>query len=81
MAFALVFIPGKHGTHEYPVDAPTVHAAAAQAIAQHEAHQPKLPDDATVRVILDGASMRQFGYAEINSTKRQWRVRVGRVRK
>jgi ribosomal protein S2 len=41
---------------EYSVDASSVVDAAQKAIAVHEAHQTKLPDETVVTVMLEGVS-------------------------
>ena len=38
------------------------------------------PDDLIVTVIEDGQQAIYYGSEQHNATKRQWRVRVGRVR-
>lgn len=78
----VVMIPAHVGSghHFYEVTAESSFAAAWKALQEHEAHQPKLPDESVLRVIVDGTTPVVWNANEHNDACKNYRDRVGRVR-
>lgn len=70
----------RRGTNQYLVDATSLFDAVRRALAINEERLGRRPDDTFVTVIEDGKQSIYWDYQEHNATKRQWRVRVGRVK-
>jgi hypothetical protein len=68
------------GHHFYEVTAESTFAAAWKALQEHEAHQPKLPDESVLRVIVDGTTPMVWNANEHNDACQNFRHLVGRIR-
>ena len=79
--YCLVKIPHPvGGNNEYLIDATSLFDAVRRALVIDEERLGRRDDDTVSTVIEDGKQSVYWDSAEHNATKRQWRVRVGRVR-